>query len=156
MRFRPRGLRPIESVDTSCTLLGNKFSVPFFICPAGGGKLANSEGEVLMTKAAGKHGILHWVCNGAGCTQDEMMAATTPGQALYWQIYVKADMKISEHEIKRAIALGYRGFALTIDAIRPGKRESDVRASLAEEAPEDGADVEESDSHEREPTVKRP
>ncbi|KAM0811540.1 putative Cytochrome b2 [Seiridium cardinale] len=157
VRFRPRGLRPIENVDTSCTILGNKFSIPFFICPAGGGKLANPAGEVLMTKATGKHGVLHWVCNGAGCTQEEMAAARTADQTLYWQIYMKADLKISEQEIRNAVALGYKGFALTIDAIRAGKRESDVRASLSEEAMQQNDDAEEdSESHEREPTVKRP
>lgn len=110
-----------------------------------------------MTKAAGKLGMLQWVCNGAGCTQEEMIAAAIPNQVLYWQIYVKADLKISEQDIKSAIALGYKGFALTIDAIRPGKRESDVRASLAEEAQQAvSGDKEDSDSHEREPTVKRP
>src|ERR1700753_2847437 len=72
IRFRPRVLRPIESVDMSTAIFGNKYSAPFFICPAGGGKLANPIGEVLMTRAAAKHDVLHWVCNVAGCSQKEM------------------------------------------------------------------------------------
>jgi len=126
-------LRPIENVDLSTTILGTKYSAPFFICPAGGGKLAHPEGEVLMTKAAGKHGILHWVCNMAGCTQQEMADARVPDQILYWQIYAMSDLEVTKKEIKLAIERGYKGFALTVDAIRAGKRERDLRASIDED-----------------------
>ncbi|OQD96065.1 hypothetical protein PENSOL_c017G06986 [Penicillium solitum] len=131
-RFRPRVLRPVESIDLSTTILGTKLSVPFFIGPAGGGKLAHPAGEVLMTKAAAKNGVLHWVCNMAGCTQEEMASARTPNQTTYWQIYAKANLEVTEKEIKRAIELGYKGFALTVDAIRAGKRERDLRMEAAE------------------------
>ncbi|ETS78726.1 hypothetical protein PFICI_08579 [Pestalotiopsis fici W106-1] len=154
-RFRPRVLKPIEHVDTSCTILGNKFSIPFFICPAGGAKLANPAGETLMTRAAAKHGALHWVCNGAGCTPREIVAAGTTGQTLYWQIYPKSDLSISEQEVRNAVALGYKGFALTVDAICAGKREYDMRVAIEEEQ-EVEEDDDQLENHEREPTVKRP
>ncbi|KAJ5869867.1 hypothetical protein N7455_004808 [Penicillium solitum] len=131
-RFRPRVLRPVESIDLSTTILGTKLSVPFFIGPAGGGKLAHPAGEVLMTKAAAKNGVLHWVCNMAGCTQEEMASARAPNQTTYWQIYAKANLEVTEKEIKRAIELGYKGFALTVDATRAGKRERDLRMEAAE------------------------
>jgi len=59
IRFPPRGLRPLEHVDLSTTILGTKFSAPFFICPAGTGKFAHPEGEVLITQAAAEHDVLH-------------------------------------------------------------------------------------------------
>lgn len=122
----------MESVDLSTTILGTKVSVPFFIGPAGGGKLAHPAGEVLMTQAAAKNGVLHWVCNMAGCTQEEMACARAPNQTTYWQIYAKTDLEVTEKEIRRAIELGYKGFALTVDAIRGGKRERDLRMEAAE------------------------
>lgn len=85
-----------------------------------------------MTKAASRHGTLHWVCNMAGCTQDEIANARAPDQTLYYQIYAKSDLSISEQEIKSAIALGYKGFALTVDAIRATKRERDMRLNIKE------------------------
>ncbi|KAF3011544.1 Cytochrome b5 domain-containing protein 1 [Neopestalotiopsis sp. 37M] len=159
-RFRPRVLRPIEHVDTSCNIMGSKFSVPFFICPAGGAKLANPAGEVLMTSAAAKYGVLHCVCNGAGCTPQEIAGASAGDQALYWQIYPKSDLRISEQEVRDAVAHGYKGFALTVDAICAGKREYDMRVAIAEEeemeADESVGQDGESENHQREPTIKRP
>lgn len=130
IRFRPRVLRPIRSIDLTTSILGTEYSVPFFICPAGGGKLAHPTGEVLLTQAAGKHGVLHWVCNMAGCSQKQIADAHGPAQTLYWQIYAMNDLSVTEKEIKQAIALGYRGFALTVDAIWSGKRERDLRLSV--------------------------
>ncbi|KAH6971137.1 oxidoreductase [Ilyonectria sp. MPI-CAGE-AT-0026] len=135
IRFRPRVLQPIEAVDTSTQLLGTTFSAPFFISPAGGGKLANPTGEVLMTKAAANEGVLQWVCNNAGCSQKQMADARGQNQTLYWQIYAMRDLSITEREIRQAIAAGYKGFALTVDAIQVGKRERDMRLNIAESVP---------------------
>ncbi|KAJ5580010.1 oxidoreductase [Penicillium hispanicum] len=132
IRFRPRVLEPITKIDTSTAILNNHFSAPFFIGPAGGGKLAHGSGEILLTKAAAKHGILHWVCNNAGCTQQEMADARSPGQVLYWQIYAMRDLTVTEKEIRQAVASGYRGFCLTVDAIHVGKRERDMRLVISE------------------------
>lgn len=85
-----------------------------------------------MTKAAAKHGILHWVCNNAGCTQQQLTDARAPAQTTYWQIYALSDLAVTEKEIRQAVAQGYKGFALTVDAIRAGKRERDMRAAIEE------------------------
>ncbi|PCH02952.1 Aldolase-type TIM barrel [Penicillium occitanis (nom. inval.)] len=157
IRLRPRVLRPIDRIDISHTIFGNKFSAPFFICPAGGAKVANPGGDVCLTKAAGKHDILHWVCNNAGFNVEEMANARVPEQTTYWQIYAMADLAITEREVKHAISLGYKGFALTVDAIWAGKRERDVRAGLSE-TEVDGNDEEEDedDDFSKGPSVKRP
>lgn len=155
IRLRPRVLRPIRKIDTSRQILGTTFSLPFFICPAGGAKLCHPEGDVLLTRAAGHNGILHWVCNNAGRSQEEIANVRKQDQTLYWQIYAMNDLKHTKMEIERAIKLGYKGFALTVDAIRPGKREQDMRGRLAEEVYTDEKDgVEESFA--RQPTVTRP
>ncbi|GKZ35530.1 cytochrome b5 domain-containing protein 1 [Aspergillus brasiliensis] len=146
IRFWPRVLRPIRNIDLSTTILGTKYSAPFFICPAGGGKLAHPTGDLTLTKAAGKHGILHWVPNNTGCTQKELADARVDTQTLYWQIYAMEDLSVTEREIKQAISLGYRAFALTVDANRVGKRERDVRLIIEEEEEERGEDNEDEDN----------
>lgn len=169
IRFRPRIMRPLPaptSIDLATTILGSRFSAPFFICPAGGAKLASPnhkhEGDVLLTKGAAQHGILHWACNNGGCTQREIAEARkVPGQNLFWQIYARADLVVTEGEIRQAAALGYKGFALTVDAVVAGKRERDARASIAAEEEEAGEEVEDEDEEDEDsfatgPTVGRP
>ncbi|KAH8698969.1 oxidoreductase [Talaromyces proteolyticus] len=158
IRFRPRVLKPIPEVTLTTTVLGNKFSSPLFICPAGGAKLAHPTGEVSLTKAAAKHNVLHWVCNNSGCTKQEISdarAGNTEQQKLYWQIYALSDLSTTEKEIRQAINLGYKGFALTVDAIRAGKRERDVRVGLQEEPNDEYDDDDGDDSFASGPTVKR-
>lgn len=59
-----------------------------------------------------------------------MTNARVPNQTTYWQIYAMRDLKITEREVRQAVEQGYKGFALTVDAIRPGKRERDIRTGL--------------------------
>ncbi|KAH8898696.1 oxidoreductase [Thozetella sp. PMI_491] len=134
IRFCPRILCPVhDGVDLSTSILGTKVATPFFVSPAGGGKLAHPTGEVLITKAAGRRGVLQWVSNAAGCSQGEIADARIPGQILYWQIYAMADLAITEKEIRSAIERGYKGFALTVDAIVTGNRERDRRLAIEQE-----------------------
>lgn len=157
IRLRPRVLRPIDRIDISRRILGNKFSAPFFVCPAGGAKIANPGGDICLTKAAGKHDILHWVCNNAGFDVEVMANVRVPEQTTYWQIYAMTDLAVTEREVKHAISLGYKGFALTVDAIWAGKRELDVRAGLSEtEADGDDDEEEDDDDFSREPSITRP
>ncbi|KAM0752584.1 hypothetical protein T439DRAFT_354078 [Meredithblackwellia eburnea MCA 4105] len=131
IRFRPRVLVPVDSINPSTTLFGHTFSQPFFICPAGGGKMAHPKGETELTKAAGKAGVLHWICCMAGRTKEEIAAERMEGQTTFWQIYAMQDLSITEKEIKEAIKLGYKGFALTVDGVYLGKRERDMRLHIA-------------------------
>lgn len=72
----------------------------------------------------------------------DMAEARGKGQAQYWQIYPKTDLRESEREIREAIRLGYQGFALTVDAIRAGKRERDLRVGLQDQQNNDAEDDE--------------
>ncbi|EIM91213.1 uncharacterized protein STEHIDRAFT_152872 [Stereum hirsutum FP-91666 SS1] len=137
IRFRPRVLVPVETIDLSTTLFGCKIGAPFFISPAGGGKLAHPLGEVLMAKAAAEHNILHWVCNMAGSTKEDIASVRGPTQTTFWQIYAMTDLEVTAREVKQAVALGYKGFALTVDGVYMGKRERDLRLAAAESGDDD-------------------
>ncbi|KAJ9157260.1 Cytochrome b5 [Pleurostoma richardsiae] len=130
VRFRPRILRPLpRGVDTSSSIFGIKSSVPFFICPAGGGKYAHPEGEIHMTRAAARQHVIQWVSNAAGCSQEELAEVRAPGQPIFWQIYAVKDLAVTEAEVRRAVELGYKAFCFTVDAIVMGNRERDARLS---------------------------
>jgi L-lactate dehydrogenase (cytochrome) len=81
-----------------------------------------------------------------------MSDAKAPGQSQFWQIYVMSDLEVTEREVRRAVGLGYGGFALTVDAVRAGKRERDLRMRFEEL---DTAEEEEEDIFTGGPTVKR-
>jgi L-lactate dehydrogenase (cytochrome) len=141
LRLRPRILRPINQVDLSTTVVGTPLSAPFFIAPAGAGKLAHPQGEVLMTQAAAQQGVLQWVCNMAGCSMQEIANAGSEEQVLFWQIYAMTDLSVTEREVRCAVELGYGGFALTVDAVRMGKRERDLRLNIHEEEGDESSDA---------------
>lgn len=77
--FRPRILRDVSTVDWSTTILGHKSSLPVYIVSQSDvvvsvstadqndksatalGKLGHPEGEVTLTRAAAKHGVIQMV-----------------------------------------------------------------------------------------------
>lgn len=66
------------------------------------------------------------------------------------------DLEVTEKQIKEAVRLGYKGFALTVDAIRAGKRERDLRMAIVDTEEDEGDDLEAEESFAKEPSVQRP
>lgn len=59
--FRPRLLRNVADVDTTCNVQGVKSSVPFLVAPAAMAKLAHPEGEMAIAKACKRRGVIQCV-----------------------------------------------------------------------------------------------
>lgn len=59
--FRPRVLRGTKTIDTSCEILGNSSTLPVFVSPAAMAGLGAPEGELNITKGAGRMGIIQGV-----------------------------------------------------------------------------------------------
>jgi L-lactate dehydrogenase (cytochrome) len=91
-------------------------------------------------------------------SQKDMSDARARDQTTLWQIYARSDLDITTQEVKQAINLGYKGFALTVDAVRAGKRERDLRVTYAQRE-KDSMRVNNDDEDEDfagEPSVGRP
>jgi L-lactate dehydrogenase (cytochrome) len=104
--FRPRILRGTKTIDTSCQILGIESTLPIFVSPAAMAGLGAPEGEVNITKGAGKMGIIQGVSNpfyilishlteyhvkissNASCTVDEIANARVDSakQPLFFQV----------------------------------------------------------------------
>ena len=126
--FRPYVMRSVVNATTGATMLNHKFSMPAFICPTGVTALANPDGEVALTKAAGILGIPYCVSNQASKSPQEIAAAAIPGQILWYQLYVNKDRSKSESVLQLIEKLGcFSSLWLTVDAIQIGKREADER-----------------------------
>ena len=131
--FRPRILRKIGEVDATTTLIktgssgGISSTLPLYISPAAMAKLGHPEGELNLTRGAGKAGIVQGISANASVGLDEMLAVREKGQPLIYQLYVNKDRSASERILKKVEKDGFNAVFLTVDAPVMGKRERDMR-----------------------------
>lgn len=142
--FRPRVLRDVTSVDWSTTILGQKSSLPVYISATALGKLGHPDGELNLTRAAGKHGVIQMLPTLASCSFDEMVDAAAPEQPLFLQLYVNRDRQITKKYIQHAQKRGVKALFITVDAPQLGRREKDMRMKFVGD--DAGAKVQEGQS----------
>lgn len=87
--LRPRVLVDVRKIDLSTTMLGTKVDIPFYISATALGKLGHPEGEVIFTRAAGKHNIIQMIPTLASCSFDEIVNAKLGDQVQWLQLYVR-------------------------------------------------------------------
>ncbi|KAF8078484.1 FMN-dependent dehydrogenase-domain-containing protein [Lyophyllum atratum] len=126
--FHARVMRPVSRCDPSTTVLGYKSSIPVFICGAALAKLGHPQGEANLTRGAAQTNIIQMVSSNASLSYDEVMAAATPTQPLFFQLYKNSDDAIAEKRVRDVEKLGYKSIWLTVDALVPGNRERDIRS----------------------------
>ncbi|KAF9071703.1 glyoxylate dehydrogenase [Rhodocollybia butyracea] len=125
--FRPRILRDVTVVDWSTTILGQRSSLPVYISATALGKLGHPDGELNLTRAAGKHGVIQMIPTLASCSFDEIVDAAQPGQPMFLQLYVNRDRNITKKYVQNAEKRGVKGLFITVDAPQLGRREKDMR-----------------------------
>jgi len=132
--FRSVHLRPKVFVDcTKCDLntdlLGNRVSIPIYVCPAAMARLGHPSGEAGIAEACRSFGALQIISNNASMTPEQIVADAGLDQAFGWQLYVQGDRTKSERMLARINKLGAIKFvALTLDSPVTGKREDDERS----------------------------
>ncbi|KAF9268560.1 glyoxylate dehydrogenase [Marasmius fiardii PR-910] len=131
--FRPRILRDVTVVDWSTTILGHKSSLPVYISATALGKLGHPEGELNLTRAAGKHGVIQMIPTLASCSFDEIIDAALPEQPLFLQLYVNRDREITKKYVQHAERRGVKALFITVDAPQLGRREKDMRMKFVDE-----------------------
>ncbi|KAK4236922.1 FMN-dependent dehydrogenase-domain-containing protein [Achaetomium macrosporum] len=131
--FRPRVLVDVEKVDFSTTMLGTPCSIPFYVTATALGKLGHVEGEVVLTRSAGKHNVIQMIPTLASCAFDEIIDAAAPGQVQWMQLYVNKDRAITQRIVQHAEKRGCKGLFITVDAPQLGRREKDMRTKFTEQ-----------------------
>jgi L-lactate dehydrogenase (cytochrome) len=133
----------VSNVDFSTNILGFPSSMPIYITATALGKLGHPEGEVTLTRAAGKHNIIQMVhCQRRGptdiqiptlasCSFDEMVDAAVPGQIQFMQLYVNSDRSRTKKIVAHAAERGVKALFITVDAPQLGRREKAGDALLA-------------------------
>ncbi|KAF5354998.1 hypothetical protein D9756_005488 [Leucocoprinus leucothites] len=131
--FRPRVLRDVSTVDWSHIILGQKSSMPVYISATALGKLGHPDGELNVTRAAGKHGVIQMIPTLASCSFDEIVDAAQPGQPLFLQLYVNRDREITKKYVQHAEKRGVKALFITVDAPQLGRREKDMRMKAVDD-----------------------
>ena len=127
--FRPRVLRDVSSIDTSTELLGGKIPFPLMIAPTGFDRIAHSEGELAVARAAERAGIPYSLST-MGTRSIEEVADVNGGRK-WFQVYVWRDKPLLKEMLERAAAAEYEGIMITVDTAVLGRRERDVRRGFS-------------------------
>lgn len=186
--FRPRILRDVSTVDWSTTILGHKSSLPVYIVSSFDvvvlvsipdqrnksatalGKLGHPEGEVTLTRAAAKHGVIqmvrryevHWwtslmgteqIATLASCSIDDIINAQSNNQTFFLQLYVNRNREITKKYVQHAEERGVKGLFITVDAPQLGRREKDMRMKQVDDSA--GAEVQKGQKVQKDQGVAR-
>jgi L-lactate dehydrogenase (cytochrome) len=91
-------------------------------------QLSNGTGETNITQGIASHALVQVVSSHASCSYADIIASSSPGQTLFFQLYKNANDMRAEERVREAETLGYKAIWLTVDALVWGNRERDVRA----------------------------
>jgi len=135
--MRPRILVNVREIDMTTTMLGCSASLPLYFTATALAKLAHQDGEVGIVRAAKRAGVPYMLPTLSSYTLDEMLAARTPGQELFAQLYVNPERSRSEEYVKKLEEAGVKALFVTVDAPQLGRREKDMRNKFTQQ----GSDV---------------
>jgi 4-hydroxymandelate oxidase len=127
--LRPRMLVDVAEVTTATTLLGSDVSMPLAVAPTAFQRLAHPDGELATARGAAEVGTLMCLSTVATATIEDVAGAAPEG-ARWYQLYWSRDRGVVRDTIERAHAAGFRAVVLTVDLVRMGRRERDLRVTL--------------------------
>jgi L-lactate dehydrogenase (cytochrome) len=125
IELRPRVLRDVSDVDTSCTLLGRQRPLPLVLSPTGFTRIAHSQGELAVARAAARVGVPYSLST-MGTRSIEEVAAVSSGPK-WFLVYTWRDRGLVKDLLDRSASAGYEAAVLTVDTAVLGRRERDVR-----------------------------
>lgn len=132
--FRPRVLRNVRNVDTSCVIQGVKSSLPLFVAPAALARMVHPSGEKGIAAACASRGVIQCISTNASYSATEILTSAPSTHPFFFQLYVhkkRSDTSallstISSHHPN------VKSIFLTVDAPCAGKREADERVKADE------------------------
>jgi L-lactate dehydrogenase (cytochrome) len=127
--FRPRVLRDVGEVDPSTTVLGRRLPLPLALAPTGFTRIADSDGELAVARAAARAGLPYTLSTLSTRSIEEVAAASAGPK--WFQVYVWRDRGLVKEMIGRAATAGYEALVLTVDTAVLGRRERDVRRGFS-------------------------
>ena len=125
VEFRPRVLVDVSKIDTTASILGNTYDLPVILGPTGFTRIATSQGELAVVRAAERLNLPYTLSTLATRSIEEVGAASNATK--WFQVYVWRDRGIVKSMLDRAREAGFSAIMLTVDTAILGRRERDVR-----------------------------
>ena len=116
-----------DFLKDSSSLFGRKLAFPLVLAPTGFTRIAHSEGELAVVKAATRAGIPFTLSTMATRSIEECASVAESDTRLWFQIYTWRDRSVVKNLVERADAAGFEAVCLTVDTAVLGRRERDVR-----------------------------
>ena len=96
-------------------IFGTMWDAPIFLCPVGGQKMFNPEGEVAVGRAAKAKNIVQVLSSQTSISVEEV--AKAKGSAPWYQLYIPSRPEGVEKLVKRAEDAGCPALAWTVDIL---------------------------------------
>ena len=123
--IRPRVMVDVSTVDTTCTLLGQRLALPLLLAPVAAARLLHPEGELAAARAAGGAGTVY--CLSTRATTDLAQVAACATGPLWFQLYADRDRARCERILARVAEHGFKALLLTVDFPVSARRERELR-----------------------------
>ncbi|REJ76668.1 MAG: alpha-hydroxy-acid oxidizing protein [Acidobacteria bacterium] len=130
LELRPRILRDVSAVEVGAEILGRPAAMPLVLAPTGFSRMAHSQGELAVARAAQRAGVPYTLST-LSTRSIEEAAAAAPEARLWFQVYVWRDRGLVEEMLQRARESGYEAIVITVDTAVLGRRERDVRSGFS-------------------------
>ena len=132
IRFRPRVLRDVSTVDTGVTLFDSDLATPILAAPTAYHAGAHPDGECATVRGVGDAGSLMVLSSRCSRRIEDVAAAATG--PWWFQVYVLNDPDATAGMVRRAVAAGAGALVLTVDTPYPGnKKRSNAEPPATEE-----------------------
>jgi L-lactate dehydrogenase (cytochrome) len=129
VEFRPRVLRDVGAIDTTCRLLGRTLPLPLILGATGFTRILDPAGELAVARSAATRGLPYTLSTMATRSIEEV--ATASDGPKWFQVYVWRDRGLVREMLDRADRAGYEAIVITVDTPVLGRRERDVRHGFA-------------------------
>jgi len=113
IQLRPRRLIDVTRVDMRTELFGTTWDSPIFICPVGGQRMVNPDGELAVARAAQSKRALQILSTVSSTSVEEVAQAR--GGPIWYQLYPTSRWDIREKLVRRAEAAGCPVLVITVD-----------------------------------------
>jgi (S)-mandelate dehydrogenase len=122
-QFAPSVLKDANRRDLRCRLGNSQLNAPLLVAPTGYNGMLRHQADLMLARAAAKHGIGH-IQSTVSTASIEDVAAASSGPR-WFQLYVLKDRDVTRDLLQRALRAGCEALVLSVDAVHFGNRERD-------------------------------